>query len=81
MTEQSYRLATDELRQFVERLERLGAEGKDVARATKDVLSEAKGRGYDIKAIKTVVVLRNRDKAEIAEEEAVLDMYREALGV
>ena len=81
VTEQSYRVTADELRQFIERLERLEAEKKDIADQQKEVMAEAKGRGYDTKVMRKVIALRKRDKEDLAEEEAVLDMYKEALGM
>jgi len=81
VTEQSYRVTADELRQFIERLERLEAEKKDIADQQKEVMAEAKGRGYDTKVMRKVIAMRKRDKEDLAEEEAVLDMYKEALGM
>ena len=78
---ESYRVTADELRQFIERIERLDAEKKDLAEQQKEVMAEAKGRGYDTKVIRKVIALRKRDQNEIAEEEAVLEMYKEALGM
>jgi uncharacterized protein (UPF0335 family) len=77
----SYRVTADELRQFIERIERLDAEKKDLAEAQKEVMAEAKGRGYDTKVMRKLIALRKRDAQDIAEEEAVLDMYKEALGM
>lgn len=77
----SYRVTAGELRQFIERLERLDMEKKDLADQMKEVMAEAKGRGYDTKVIRKLVALRKRDKDDIAEEEAVLEMYKEALGM
>ena len=77
----SYRVTADELRQFIERYERLEAEKKDIAEQQKEVMAEAKGRGYDTKVIRKVIALRKRDADDIAEEEAVLEMYKEALGM
>ncbi|RFP85633.1 DUF2312 domain-containing protein [Rhodobacteraceae bacterium 63075] len=77
----SYRVTADELRQFVERFERLEAEKKDLAEQQKEVMAEAKARGYDTKVMRKVVALRKRDADDIAEEEAVLEMYKEALGM
>ena len=77
----SYRVTADELRQFIERFERLDAEKKDIAEQQKEVMAEAKGRGYDTKILRKVVALRKRDKADLDEEEAVLEMYKEALGM
>ena len=79
--EQSYRVTADELRQFIERLERLDSEKKDIADQQKEVMAEAKGRGYDTKVMRKVIAMRKRDKDDLAEEEAVLDMYKEALGM
>ncbi len=80
-SDSSYRVTADELRQFVERIERLDAEKKDIAEQQKEVLSEAKGRGYDTKVLRKLVAMRKRDANDLAEEEAVLDMYKEALGM
>jgi uncharacterized protein (UPF0335 family) len=77
----SYGVAANELRQFVERIERLEAEKKDLADQIKEVMAEAKGRGYDTKAMRKIVALRKRDKDDVAEEEAVLEMYKAALGM
>jgi len=70
-----------ELRQFVERFERLEAEKKDIADAQKEVMAEAKGRGYDTKVLRKVIAIRKRDANDLAEEEAVLEMYKAALGM
>lgn len=77
----TYRVVSDELRAFVERIERLEAEKKDLAEAHKEVMAEAKSRGYDTKIIRKVVALRKREPDDISEEEAVLEMYKEALGM
>lgn len=77
----SYRVTADELRQFIERFERLDAEKKDIADQQKEVMAEAKGRGYDTRILRKLVALRKRDREDIAEEEAVLEMYKEALGM
>ncbi|MEM6483057.1 MAG: DUF2312 domain-containing protein [Pseudomonadota bacterium] len=79
--ETQYRVTADELRQFIERFERLEAEKKDIADQQKEVMAEAKARGYDTKVMRKVVALRKRDKDDLAEEEAVLDLYKEALGM
>ena len=79
--EATYRVTAEELRQFVERYERLEAEKRDIADQQKEVMAEAKGRGYDTKVLRKVIALRKREPDDIAEEEAVLDMYRQALGM
>ncbi len=78
---ENYRITAGELRQFIERLERLDAEKKDIADQVKEVKAEAKARGYDTKIISKVIALRKRDADDIAEEAAVLEMYKEALGM
>ncbi|MEL6953249.1 MAG: DUF2312 domain-containing protein [Pseudomonadota bacterium] len=78
---ESYRVTADELRQFIERFERLDAERKDLADQQKEVMAEAKARGYDTKVMRKVIALRKREPDDIAEEEAVLELYREALGM
>ena len=77
----TYRVTANELRQFVERIERLDSEKKDLAEQQKEVMAEAKSRGYDTKVLRKVIALRKREPDDIAEEEAVLDMYKEALGM
>jgi len=79
--EKVYRVAASELRQFVERYERLDAEKQEIADLQKEVMAEAKGRGYDTKALRQIIRERKRDKDDLAEEQAVLDLYREALGM
>ncbi len=81
VSDSTYRVTADELRQFVERIERLEQEKKDIADQIKEVYSEIKGRGYDTKALRTIISLRKKDKDQVAEEEAVLEMYKEALGM
>ena len=80
-TDGAYRVTADELRQFIERIERLDAEKKDLADQQKEVMAEAKGRGYDTRVMRKLVAMRRRDSEDLAEEEAVLDLYREALGM
>lgn len=77
----TYRVTADELRQFVERYERLEMERKDLADQQKEVMAEAKGRGYDTKVLRKLVAMRKRDPQDLSEEEAVLDLYKEALGM
>lgn len=77
----SYRVAADELRQFVERFENLEIEKQNIADQQKEVMAEAKSRGYDTKIMRKLVVLRKRDLQDLAEEEAILGMYRSALGM
>lgn len=77
----AYAVTADELRQFIERAEQLNAEKKDIAEQQKELFAEMKGRGYDTKVARKVIALRKRKPDEISEENAVLRMYTEALGM
>lgn len=74
-------IAADELRLLIERYERLDEEGKGIADDKKDVLAEAKGRGYDTKAIRKIISIRKRKREEVQEENAILELYCDALGM
>lgn len=74
-------VTANELRQFIERIEQLNAEISDLTEARKEVFAEATGRGYDAKIIRKLVALRKRRADDIAEEEAIMDLYRAALGM
>lgn len=77
----AYNVTADELRQFIERVEQLDLEIEDVKDQRKECLAEAKGRGYDTKVLLKVVALRKRKPDDIAEEEAILEMYKQAMGM
>lgn len=77
----SYNVAADELRQFIERLEQLDAEKRDIADQAKEVMADAKARGYDSKAMRAILKMRKMKAAELAEQEAQVDMYKSALGM
>ncbi len=81
VTDATYSVTAEELRQFIERYEHLEAEKRDIADQQKEVMAEAKGRGYDTRVLRKVIALRKRDKDDLAEEEAVLEMYKAALGM
>lgn len=72
--------AQGKLRSIIERLERLEEDKAAIMADIKEVYAEAKGDGYDTKALRKVVALRKKDKAKRQEEEAVLDLYMSALG-
>lgn len=74
-------IAGEELRLLIERVERLSEEKKGIADDIKDVMSEAKGRGYDPKAIRKILAIRKKKKEEYLEEEAILEVYMQALGM
>ena len=74
-------VAKDQLRAFVERIERLEEEKKEIADDIKDVYAEAKGNGFDTKVLRRVIALRKLDQNERQEQEAILDLYLNALGM
>ncbi len=75
------RFAKDQLKAIIERVERLEEEKKAIADDIRDVYAEAKGNGYDVKALRMVVRLRKQDKQEREEQEAILETYLQALGM
>lgn len=77
----AYTVTAAELTQIVERIEQFEAEKKDIAEQIKEVYAEAKGRGYDTTALRALIALRKKDKDQLAEEEAVLEMYKQAMGM
>ena len=74
-------VAADELKQFIERIERLEEEKAGIAGDIKDVYAEAKANGFDTKALRRIVSMRKQDHAERQEQEAILDLYMQALGM
>jgi uncharacterized protein (UPF0335 family) len=80
-SEAANRFAKDHLKAFVERIERLEEEKKALSDDIKDVYSEAKGNGFDVKALRTIIKLRKQDKDERTEQEAILETYMHALGM
>tara|TARA_Y100000815_G_scaffold169233_2_gene153588 strand:+ start:7758 stop:8015 length:258 start_codon:yes stop_codon:yes gene_type:complete len=74
-------VARDQLRSFIERIERLEEEKKSIADDIKDVYGEAKAMGYDVKVMRKVVAIRKQDQNERLEQEAILDTYLHALGM
>ncbi len=74
-------VAADELKAVIERIERLEEEKAALAGDIRDVYAEAKGNGFDTKIIRKIVALRKKDHAERQEEEAILELYMEALGM
>lgn len=81
MDDQAYEVTADELRQIIERIEAQNARISEETEARKDIYAEAKGRGYCTKTIRKIVALRKKRADEIAEEEAIEEMYRSALGM
>ena len=81
ITDTSQTVAAGQLRAFIERIERLEEEKKTIADDIKDVYAEAKGNGFDTKAIRAIIRLRKQDQAEREEAETILDLYKAALGM
>jgi len=78
---QTESVAADQLKAFIERIERLEEEKAGIAGDIKDVYAEAKSNGFDTKVIRKIISLRKRDYAERQEEEAILELYMQALGM
>ncbi len=74
-------VAAEQLRLFIERIERLEEEKKGIADDIRDVYAEAKGQGYDSKTMRTIVRLRRMEKDARDEADALLETYRTALGL
>jgi uncharacterized protein (UPF0335 family) len=74
-------VAAEELKQFVERAERLHEERKGIAGDIADVFAEAKGRGFDVPAIKEIIKIRGQDHSKRQEKAAILELYMQALGM
>jgi uncharacterized protein (UPF0335 family) len=77
----SYSFSKDQLKSVIERIERLEEEKKTISDDIKDVYGEAKGNGYDVKALRTIIRMRKQDANERAEQETILDTYLTALGM
>jgi uncharacterized protein (UPF0335 family) len=75
------RFAKDQLKAIIERIERLDEERKTISDDIRDVYAEAKGNGFDVKALRTIVRLRKQDENERAEQETILETYMRALGM
>ena len=74
-------VAQDQLRAFVERIERMEEEKAAIAADIRDIYAEAKGNGFDVKVLRQVVKIRKQDHSERMEQEAILELYMQALGM
>ena len=74
-----YRVTRDEIRSFVERIERQNKKKSEIAEQQNEVFAEAKSRGYDTRILRKVVSMRKQDPQDLSEQEAILEIYREAL--
>jgi uncharacterized protein (UPF0335 family) len=75
------RFAKDQLKAIIERIERLEEEKKTISDDIRDVYAEAKGNGYEVKALRTIVRMRKQDADERREHETILETYMQALGM
>jgi uncharacterized protein (UPF0335 family) len=74
-------IAAEQLKSLIERIERLDEEKKALQDDIKDVFAEAKGNGFDVKIMRQILKLRKMDRADVEEQETLLDLYRQALGM
>jgi len=74
-------VAVGQLRAFIERIERLEEEKKTISEDIKEVYAELKGTGFDTKAVRTIIRLRKKEEHERQEEEAIIQLYKDALGM
>lgn len=74
-------VAAEQLRAFIERIERLEEEKQTIADDIKEVFAEAKGTGFDTKAMRVIIRQRKKDRAEREEEEAMIELYMQALNM
>lgn len=74
-------VAPDQLRAFIERIERMEEEKKAIGSDIKEIYAEAKGNGFDTKVLRRLVNIRKQDHSERMEQEAILELYMQALGM
>ena len=79
--EAATKFAKDQLKAIIERIERLEEEKKTISDDIRDVYAEAKGNGFDVKALRTIVRYRKQDESERQEQETILETYMQALGM
>lgn len=80
VTDQTHAISVNQLRSFIERIERLEEE-KTISDDIKDVYTELKGSGFDSKAVRSIIRLRKKEEHERMEEEAIIELYKNALGM
>lgn len=74
-------VSTERLRSLIERIERLDEERKSLGSDIKDIYAEAKSAGFDVKVMRQLIAIRKQEPADVEEREALLDVYRRALGL
>lgn len=81
MTDQAYSITANELRQFIEEYEQIQKEKDKATEYQKEVMAEAKARGYDVGVMRKIIARRKRDRDDLAEEDALMETYQSALGM
>ena len=81
LEDNTFRVTTSELKSYVERFETLDNQKKEIQELQKDIMSEASSRGYDTRILRKLIVIRKKDPLIVSEEDAVLELYKEALGM
>lgn len=81
MGDNAHRAAAEQIRSYIERYETLDEEKQAVADQQKEVMAEAKMQGFSVKALRRIIAERKRDKDDLAEEQAMVDLYKQALGI
>ncbi len=81
MGDNAHKAAAEQIRAYIERFERLEAEKQDVMQGQKEIMSEAKGNGFNVKALRKIIADRKRDADDLAEEQALVELYKSALGI
>ena len=81
LEDNAFRETTSELKSYVERFETLDNQKKEIQELQKDIMSEANSRGYDTRILRKLIVIRQKDPLIVSEEDAVLELYKEALGM
>ncbi len=74
-------IAGDQLKSYIERIERLEEEKATLTADIREVFSEAKGNGFDVKIMRQVIKIRKMDKEDVQEQEELLDLYKRAIGM
>ncbi len=81
MGDNAHKAAADQIRAYIERFERLEAGKQDLMQSQKDIMAEAKGNGFNVKALRKIIADRKRDANDLAEEQAIVELYKSALGI
>lgn len=79
MGDNAHKAAADQIRAYIERFERLEVEKQDLMQGQKEIMSEAKGNGFNVKALRKIIADRKRDADDLAEEQEIVELYKSAL--